>query len=182
MEVVKITQAVYQWVRNLAVYYIILTALMHIVPSSQYGRYIRYFMGILLILIISSPLLNLLHLKEQMNGLFQKKMLEEEFLNPQWGEQQGNAARDYYLQAYEQEVADQIEKSLEKILGEGCEILEIRVHMQVEEQSQEFIIAGIQIWLSGAEHDQIRERVEHELAGAYEISGEKVELFFEEMG
>ena len=78
-------------------------------------------MGILLILIISSPLLNLLHLKEQMNGLFQKKMLEEEFLNPQWGQQQGNAARDYYLQAYEQEVADQIKKSLEKILGEQKE-------------------------------------------------------------
>ena len=168
------TQAVYQWVRNLAVYYIILTALMHMMPGSQYSKYIRYFMGILLILIISSPLLNLLHLKE--------KMLEEEFLNPQWGQQQGNAARDYYLQAYEQEVADQIKKSLEKILGEVCEVLEIRVYMEAKEESQEFTIARIQIWLSGAEHDQIRERVEHELAGAYEISGEKVELFFEEMG
>lgn len=176
------TQAVYQWVRNLAVYYIILTALMHIMPGSQYSKYIRYFMGILLILIISSPLLNLLHLKEQMNGLFQKKMLEEEFLNPQWGQQQGNTARDYYLQAYEQEVAEQIKKSLEKILGEVCEILEIRVYMEAEEESQEFTIARIQIWLSGAEHDQIRERVENELAGAYEISGEKVEIFFEEMG
>ncbi len=176
------TQALYQWVRNLAVYYIILTALTHILPGSQYGRYIRYFMGILLILIISSPLLNLLHLKEQMNGLFQKKMLEEEFLNPQWGEQQGDAARDYYLQAYEREVAEQIGKSLEKILGEGCEILEIQVHIQAEEQSREFAIAGIQIWLSGAEHEQIRERVEHELAGAYGITGEKVGIFFEEMG
>lgn len=176
------TQAVYQWVRNLAVYYIILTALMHIMPSSQYGRYIRYFMGILLILIISSPLFNLLHLKEQMNGLFQKKMLEEEFLNPQWGQGQEETARDYYLQAYEQEVADQIKKSLEKMLGEGCEVLEVRVYMQAEEESQEFAVAQVQIWLSGAEHDQIRERVEHELAGTYEISGEKVGIFFEEVG
>lgn len=73
------TQVVYQWVRNLAVYYIILTALMHMMPGSQYSKYIRYFMGILLILIISSPLLNLLHLKEQMNGLFQKKCWRRSF-------------------------------------------------------------------------------------------------------
>lgn len=175
------TQAVYQWVRNLAVYYIVLTALMHIMPSSQYGRYIRYFMGILLILIISSPLLNLLHLKEQMDGLFQKKMLEEEFLNPQGGDPQ-DAARDYYLQAYERETAEQIGKSLEKVLGEGCEILDIKVQIQADEQSQEFAIAGIQIGLSGAQHDQIRERVEHELAGVYGITGEKVGIFFEEVG
>ncbi|MCI8813868.1 MAG: stage III sporulation protein AF [Lachnospiraceae bacterium] len=177
------TQAVYQWVRNLAVYYIILTALMHIMPNSQYGRYIRYFMGILLILILASPLFNLLHLEERMNELFHKKMLEEEFWQPQWGQMQEEAqAQEYYMQAYEQEVADRIRESLDGILGEACKVLEVRVHMEIEGESGKLCVGAVQIWLSGAENQWMRERVENELGESYEITRERLELFFEEMG
>ena len=69
------TQAIYQWVRNLAVYYIVLEAVIHVMPSQQYGRYIRYFMGVLLILIITSPLLNLLNLDSTMNARFRRELL-----------------------------------------------------------------------------------------------------------
>lgn len=176
-------QEVYQWARNLAVYYIILTALMHIMPNAQYGRYIRSFMGILLILIVASPLLNLLHLEERMDELFHKKMLEEEFLQSEWGQMQGEeTAREYYMRAYEQEIAGQIRGSLEDILEGSCEILEVRVQVEMEDSDQGLHVAWVQVWLSGAENIQMRERVEHELAGAYEITGEKVELFFENMG
>ncbi len=176
-------QEVYQWARNLAVYYIILTALMHIMPNAQYGRYIRSFMGILLILIVASPLLNLLHLEERMDGLFHKKMLEEEFLQSEWGQMQGEeTAREYYMRAYEQEIAGQIRGSLEDILEGSCEVLEVRVQVEMEDSDQGLHVAWVQVWLSGAENIQMRERVEHELAGAYEITGEKVELFFENMG
>lgn len=174
-------QEVYQWARNLAVYYIVLTALMHIMPDSQYGRYVRSFMGLLLILIVASPLLDLLHLEERMDDLFHKKMLEEEFADPLWGQGQ-EEARGYYLQAYEQEAAGQIRDSLEKILADSCDVLDVRIHMEMDEELGELHVAWVQIWLSGAENSQMRERVEHELAGAYEITGEKVELFFEEMG
>lgn len=177
------TQAVYQWVRNLAVYYIVLTALTHLMPNSQYGRYIRYFMGILLILILSSPLLNLLHLEERMNGLFHKEMLEEEFSQPLWGQMSGEeAAREYYLQAYERETAERIRESLQNLLGDGCTVLEVRVHMEMEGDLKELHVAAVQVWLSGAENEQMREGVENELAGSYELSGGKVGIFFEEMG
>ena len=176
-------QEVYQWARNLAVYYIILTALMHIMPNAQYGRYIRSFMGILLVLIVASPLLSLLGLEEHMDSLFHKKMLEEEFLQPPQGQAQGEGTvLDYYLRAYEREVAGQIRESLEEILKGSCEILEIRVHMETDETTRELQVAWVQVWLSGVENIQMRERVEHELAGAYKITGEKVELFFEDRG
>ncbi len=176
-------QEIYQWARNLAVYYIILTALMHIMPDPRYSRYVRSFMGILLILIVTSPLLNLLHLEEQMDGLFHKKILEEEFAQPFWGQVQGEEiVRDHYLQAYEQEVAEQIRGSLEEILEGSCEVLEVQVHMEMGVDGEGLQAAQIRIWLSGAENSQMRERVEHELAGAYKVTGEKVELFFEEMG
>lgn len=176
------TQAVYQWVRNLAVYYIILTALMHIMPNSQYGRYIRYFMGILLILILASPLFHLMHLEDRMDELFQKKELEEEFWNWQNAQTPGEtAAQEYYLEAYEREAAERIRKSLEEILENGCRVLEVRVRMGME-GDEGLRVESVQIWLSGAENQHMRERVENELGESYEITGERLELFFEEMG
>ena len=86
------------------------------------------------------------------------------------------------MRAYEQEIAGQIRGSLEDILEGSCEVLEVRVQVEMEDSDQGLHVAWVQVWLSGAENIQMRERVEHELAGAYEITGEKVELFFENMG
>ena len=79
-------------------------------------------------------------------------------------------------------MAEQIRGSLEEILRGSCEVLEVQVHMEMGVDGEGLQAAQIRIWLSGAENSQMRERVEHELAGAYEVTGEKVELFFEEMG
>ena len=177
------TQAIYQWVRNLAVYYIVLEAVIHVMPSQPYGRYIRSFMGVLLILIITSPLLNLLNLDSTMNARFRRELLEEEFLNSRWGQVYGEYAdSEYYIEAYEREMESLMGESLEEILGKGCEIREIHVEMELDEESQKLGAASVQIRLSGAENSQLRERVENELAGTYEIPGEKVEILFEKVG
>lgn len=176
------TQAVYQWVRNLAVYYIVLTAAMHLMPSRQYGTYIRYFMGVLLVLILTSPLLGLLRLDEAMDAQFRRELLEEEFFSSRWGQMYGEGADSgYYMEAYEKEMENQIGGFLENILG-GCEVRQVHVDMDREEDSGGLYIASVRIILAGVENDRIRERVEHELAGTYEIPGEKVEVIFEKVG
>lgn len=175
------TQTVYQWVRNLAVYYILLTAVMQVIPV-QYGKYIRYFMGLLLILILSSPVLNLWNLKERVTELFREKILEEEYLGSQWAQAHGEGGdSEYYVEAYEQEMEQQLQETLEGIVEDSCGIRQIRVQMGVAEETQELSIESVQVWLEGAENPQMRESVENELSRIYGIPGEKVALFFEEL-
>lgn len=177
------TQAIYQWVRNLAVYYIVLNAVLHVMPNRQYETYIRYFMGVLLILIITSPLLNLLKLDSSMNARFRQEILENEFLNSRWGQVYGEYSDSaYYIEAYEREMEEQMKEFLEDVLGEGGEIREIRIQIELEEESQKLAVTSAQIMMAGAENGQLRERVENELAGTYEIPGEKVQVFFEKVG
>lgn len=177
------TQAVYQWVRNLAVYYIVLTAAIQVMPDQKYGRYIRYFMGVLLILIVTAPLLGLLHLDSAMDARFRQELLEEEFLNSRWGQLYGKYGdSSYYIEAYEQEMESQIKESLEPVLGQGYGIREIQAEMGLDEENEKFVVLSVQIFLTGAENAQMREKVEDELAGTYGIPGEKVGIFFEKMG
>ena len=121
---------IYQWVRNLAVYYIVLTAVIQVMPGKAYGRYIRYFMGVLLILIMTSPLLGLFNLDSRVNAQFRQELLEEEFLNSRWGQLYGEYEDSgYYIEAYEREMENQMREFLEQILGKACEVKEIKVEM-----------------------------------------------------
>ena len=40
-----------RWVRNLAFYFIFLSVLMNVIPQGEERKYIRFFMGLLLILV-----------------------------------------------------------------------------------------------------------------------------------
>ena len=53
-------EIVYQWVKNLAVFYILLTVVLHLIPDKKYDRYVRHFMGLLLIVMMSAPVFMLL--------------------------------------------------------------------------------------------------------------------------
>ena len=40
-------EELYTWIKNLAVFYILFTAILHLVPNGKYERYVRFFMGLL---------------------------------------------------------------------------------------------------------------------------------------
>jgi len=44
-------EEIYRWVKTIAFFYIVFSAVLHLVPDVKYERYIRSFMGILLIYI-----------------------------------------------------------------------------------------------------------------------------------
>lgn len=48
----------YLWIRNLAVFYIFFTAVLNLVPDKKYEKYVRFFMGLLLIFMMSTPILS----------------------------------------------------------------------------------------------------------------------------
>lgn len=55
-------EEIYRWVKTIAFFYIVFSAVLHLVPDVKYERYIRSFMGILLIYILSTPVLTCLEM------------------------------------------------------------------------------------------------------------------------
>ncbi len=50
-------EEVYKWIQNIAVYLVVVTAMLHAVPGKDYERYIRFFSGLVLIVLIFMPVL-----------------------------------------------------------------------------------------------------------------------------
>ena len=55
-------EEIYRWVKTIAFFYIVFSAVLHLVPDVKYERYIRSFMGILLIYILCTPVLTCLEM------------------------------------------------------------------------------------------------------------------------
>ena len=53
-------EAIYSWIKCLAIFYILLTMLIHLVPTGKYQRYVRFFMGLLLMVMLITPMLSIL--------------------------------------------------------------------------------------------------------------------------
>lgn len=65
-------EAIYSWIKCLAIFYILLTMLIHLVPTGKYQRYVRFFMGLLLMVMLITPMLSILEKAKTLPGkLFQ---------------------------------------------------------------------------------------------------------------
>ena len=115
-------EEIYRWVKTIAFFYIVFSAVLHLVPDVKYERYIRSFMGILLIYILSTPVFNLFG-----NG---EKLLQEFRLNYQ----------ALYLQEnYSRELQKEISK---KCKENGIETEDIVVHINGDQITAVISTAG----------------------------------------
>ena len=60
----------YEWIRNVAFYLVLVTALLHVLPRSGYQKYIRFFTGLVLILLVLAPVLKLFQMAEELRDAY----------------------------------------------------------------------------------------------------------------
>lgn len=69
-------EAIYGWIQNISVYLIVTAAVMHAIPGKDYGKYIRFFSGLVLILLVFTPLLKMLGMADTFHTLYQNEEYE----------------------------------------------------------------------------------------------------------
>ena len=71
-------EEVYKWIQNIAVYLVVVTAMLHAVPGKDYERYIRFFSGLVLIVLIFMPVLSVFGMKETFGAIYSNQVYEKE--------------------------------------------------------------------------------------------------------
>ena len=66
---------IYSWVKNLVCFYILLTVVLHLLPKENYQKYVRFFSGMLLTILVISPILSLMGNEE----VIREKINQAEF-------------------------------------------------------------------------------------------------------
>lgn len=69
---------IYDWLKNLAFYMILVTAILQILPDNSYQKYIRFFTGLILVIILMGPILKLVGMKETFSALYKDASYRQE--------------------------------------------------------------------------------------------------------
>ena len=103
-------EAVYGWVKNIIYYMIFLSVVNNLLADSKYGKYIRFFSGMVLILLVVSPFTGGLHLDEQISSMFKSISFQndtDDLKQDLWGMEERRL--DQVIRKYEQAVAADVE-------------------------------------------------------------------------
>ena len=60
----------YQWLQNIAFYLILITAIIQIIPNHSYKKYIRFFTGLILIVMLSEPIMKAIGMQTTFSELY----------------------------------------------------------------------------------------------------------------
>lgn len=121
-------EEIYQWMKNLAVFYILFTAVLQLVPDQKYQRYVRSFMGLLLIYMLCTPVFALAGKGEELLGGFSDTFHREQALME---EAEAEKLQAFYLkEGCERQISSEITELLEK---SGINPVDAAVHIEGEQ-------------------------------------------------
>lgn len=69
---------IYEWIENIAFYLVIMVAVMQMIPKNSYQKYIRFFAGLILILMLCGPILKIFGMTDFHNEEYQNAIHEME--------------------------------------------------------------------------------------------------------
>ena len=65
---------IYQWMENIAFYLVVLVVIVQMVPGNSYKKYIRFFAGLILILMLAGPILKIVGMNTYQDTEYRKEL------------------------------------------------------------------------------------------------------------
>lgn len=135
-------EAVFSWVKNIVIFFLVLTLLEEILPDSDYKKYIRTAAGMVFILIVFSPLLKLFGMDRSMDYFFQWESVKNALVYDNTVQLEGfdeaAAAREkeaWVLSQYKENLKAQIQTLVE---NQGYEVRELEVSVEEDSSRGDF--------------------------------------------
>lgn len=67
----------YQWIENVAFYLVVITVLIQLIPNNSYKKYIRFFTGLILVLLLSNPIMKIFNMEEDFHTFYEEADYEQ---------------------------------------------------------------------------------------------------------
>ncbi len=164
---------IYGWVKNILCFYIFLTAAMHLLPRGSYQKYVRFFCGLLLVILVITPILDLFG----EDGALLEKVGQEEFFQEIY-----NIRLDtkYLEQGQKEAYIKQYEEAIEMDVGRMARQRQMMADQVTVRLNGEYEVESIQVRarpIEGGSPDGSEARgLKQELMEFYQIGERQVEI------
>ncbi|QHQ62775.1 stage III sporulation protein AF [Anaerocolumna sedimenticola] len=127
---------IYGWVKNIVIFLVLTTIITNLLGKSSYKKYVNLITGIILVILVISPLLKLFQLDKTMDYYFTTNSLlaEAEDMNDKLVDAEDNQM-SAILKEYKEQIGKQVSNLLE---GENLYLTGIEVKVDEDENSSTF--------------------------------------------
>lgn len=170
-------EPLYAWIRNLAGYFVFLAVLEQLMGGSRSGRYVRFFAGIILILVVLQPLTGSLRLEDALVREYEALVFQYEAED--LCQELSGAERRRLGQIVDQYQAAVAETVGELARAEGYEVQGCTVQIGRDSEKENFgEVTDIRLILGKTEdvEDADSEKLKRRLAAYYNLEEEHVEI------
>ena len=124
-------ETIFGWIQDIAFYTLLMEVVLHVLPEQEQKKYLQFFMGIVLIILVISPALSAAGLDQQLDESYVRQTYDQEL--QEFQERQKAIEEEYERRLEErveeaagelEELEQEGEKQEEK---DGIEIPEIRI-------------------------------------------------------
>lgn len=171
-----------QWIKNIICSVCILGALLHVIPDSTYRKYVNFYVGLLILLMVLKPLTSIFSLDEPFDRLVQVQELKRELaeLNMTWTgmEELGTQKVE---EAWKKELEQQIEEA-----ARLCELSVEKIKINLEEDKNGMItnvsvsIQAEPFYPSKKNGEEKKEELVKMLEEIYELDRSKIQITVQE--
>lgn len=182
---------VLQWVKNIAVYLVLISVVLNILPGSSYKKYVRLFTGFLLAILVAKPLLQLFNLDTVVKNYYEyygelSGADTDSFAVSKVQEEQKQAVIAAYEAQVEQDVSQlakekgwvvkQLQISLESGEEEFGRIVSITVSVEDAAEDVGILIAPVVIGEGETIPSKNTQGLKSEIAKKYQLEEEQVQV------
>lgn len=184
--------SLYGWIRNLICFICILNLVLQILPGSSFKKYVRFFGGVLLVVLVMKPLGELIQISGGFEQVWRTEKLKEEFDGLEASRQGMEELRlEKINEAYQAEIKRQIEeivraygllpKRTDISFGDGeAGVSTIRfIKMELSANSETGTITVPKIEKKTVSSAEI-ENIKKEIQEVYHISGDSINIIVQE--
>lgn len=110
-------EAILEWMKGIVILFVVLSALMYLVPKAQYKKYIQFFMEMVIVIAVISPISKVIYASEDFEEKIQYSQFWQEMENVQMDvEKMDFIQSDYHRAEYEAAIEEDI-----RLMAEGKE-------------------------------------------------------------
>ena len=167
--------AVYEWIRNLTAFFLFLSVMENLLPGQKYGKYIRLFAGMVLILLAVEPFTSGFNLDEVLARSYEDLVIRGEAgeLKEQLGATEQKRLGQI-LSQYEEAVGRDVRELAQSC---GLTVMDCRVRIEGDEDSPEFgTVREIRAVLSAQSAPAEQEKLSNRIQEYYGLEEQYVEI------
>lgn len=167
----------YDWVKSLAIFMILISIVRNLLPKSNYEKYLRLFTGMLTVLLVIKPFTGLLGVQENIDDLFSLDIYSQE-MDAMKADfvQAGSGFEDSLISGYEEQMKKQIQLLLKE---EGLEAAQIEFYVCMDETDKRYgSISRMDIYLGEEAEKKKKDGFPEIQTPEIDLTGESGKDFF----